>query len=66
MATPIPARVGAPSTALELQASRRKSGASTTGRKVCTAVDTGTTVAAGLRWNADMLVRVAAIPMPSP
>ena len=34
MATPIPARVGAPSTALELQASRRKSGASTTGRKV--------------------------------
>jgi hypothetical protein len=33
------------------------------GTNVCTAVDTGTTVVAGRRWNADMFTIVAEMPI---
>src|SRR5262249_9871649 len=61
-----PAASGAPSYGAEPQRSRRKNGSSTIGRNVCTAVDTGTTTVAALRWNAVMLTIVATTPIARP
>ena len=49
-----------------LQFSRRYTGSKTMGMKVCTAVETGTTVVARSRWNAVLPVSVATTPSDRP